>query len=298
MFERTKYKEGYDWTTLDSPVASKKYDGAHFFMRVEPDGALRFFSRRESVKGGFPERTEKLPHLTDKKMPGYAGHVYSVELIHTGNNKNNKESHADSSGILNSLAPKAISTQAIRGPIRAVLLDVKHPEHTTFEDKLTTMRSFEKDFGKPDVLFTPDIKIGKDNIEELIRSTKERGDEGVIITSLKKPESENFRVKVKHYVTYNLKVKKILQEFSKTGVPKQSAGALVLEDATGREVGQTGTGFDRNTRIDIFNNPKNWLGKLIQVKAQPTTKKDAESGRLRVPVYNGEADGEIDTVTV
>lgn len=84
MYSRRKYKDdttGYSWQSLENPVATKKWDGASFFVPIEEDGSLRFFSRRESVKGGFPERTVQLPHLTEKRIKSHAGTILNVELI-------------------------------------------------------------------------------------------------------------------------------------------------------------------------------------------------------------------------
>ena len=292
MYERHKYKEGS--TSLEQikdPVGTIKYDGGSYFVNIDPDGSPRVFSRRESVKGGYPEVTAKIPHITDTKVPEIAGNVYNVELIHTGHSKNNVESHPAVGGILNSLAPKALVTQKLTGPVRAVMFDVIHPELPTYKDKLDHLKYVERLFNKPDVIYTAPTKIGLQHISALIKDTADVGREGVIVTSLTTPEKENIRYKIKHFLTYNLKIVGITQEVDIKGNPKQGAGAFVLEDSTGRNVGNVGTGLTREVRIDAFNNPKNWLGKIIQVKAMPST-----ATKLRHPVYNGPADGELDEV--
>jgi hypothetical protein len=250
MYQRALYKDERkeDWTKIPDPVATLKYDGAHFFVQVQPDGALRYFSRRQSVKGHFPERTAQLPHLTEKKLPHLAGNVYSVELIHTGHDKNAVESHRKASGILNSLPERAISTQKETGPIRAVLIDVINPPLKTYKDKLLHMKEVETSYGKPDVLFAPTPEITKKGIVNLIDSTRQRGQEGVIITSLNHPEESNKRIKVKHFLTYNLRISGILQEVDIYGNKKQSMGAVTLIDRSGREVGAVGSGFTREQR--------------------------------------------------
>lgn len=291
MYPRHKYLESDKWKTLEDPAGSKKYDGAHFFLKFSDKGQPSFISRRESVKGGFPDRSEKLPHLTDRKIPELAGNIYSVELIHTGWDPREEESHATVSGILNSLPERAISTQKTIGPVRAVLLDVIHPKLETYKDKLNQLKIVEEKFNKPAVLFMPEVAHGKTEVERLIESTKEHGSEGAIVTSYSLPESKNPRFKIKHYNTYNLKVVGITQEFDIKGNPKNSAGALVLQDGSGREVCQVGTGLTRELREDIWKNPSKYMNKLIQIRAMPSTAR-----RLRHPVYNGFADGDIDTV--
>lgn len=294
MYNRQPYKEPSDrnhWTTLDDPIGSKKYDGAHFFMVVGKDGSTRFFSRRESVKGGFPERTSQLPHLTEKKLPEFKQQVYAVELIHTGHDKNSIESHPAVSGILNSLKDRSIETQKKTGPVRAVLLDVIRPKLNTYAEKIEHMKGVEKAFGNSDILFTPEYTEGADSIRKLLSSTKKSGEEGIIVTSKSKPETNNPRFKVKHFNTYNLKVKDLIQEVDIQGRLKNSMGALILEDGSSKIVGKVGTGFTRKEREEFWKTPSKVLGKLIQVKAMPPTAR-----LLRAPVYNGFSDGNIDTI--
>lgn len=294
MYPRHKYRDDLNWYDLDQPVATKKYDGAHYFVPVGLDGSLRFFSRRESVKGGFPDRTDQLPHLTDKKLPQYAGHVYSVELIHTGHSSHDIESHPAVSGILNSLKEKAIQTQQQTGPVRAVLLDVINPTFNTYNDKINHLQQFEKDLGKPHLIFTPEYHVGKVAVRELIDSTRQLGEEGVIVTELKKQETNNPRIKLKNYQTYNLRIDGYEQEVDIKGNIKQAVGAYKLVDSTGRSVGTVGSGLSRHERIDAFLNFNNYRGKVIQVKCLGIT----SAGKLRQPTYNGLADGAVDKIPV
>lgn len=293
-FPRAPYKDtSADWGHVENPVASLKHDGASFYMTVGKDGGLRYFSRRRSVSGDLIERTSQLPQLTKNKLPQFAGNTYNVELVHTGHYRSNdvKEDHPRLSGILNSLPDKSIQRQKEEGPIRAILLDVVNPKINTYGEKLEHMSEVEKAYGHPDVLRNLSAKIGKDAIQDLINKTRERNQEGVIITSLTKPESENTRLKVKHVDTWNLKVKRINQEFDISGNPKKSAGSLTVVDSTGREVADVGTGFSRELRQQIWNNPNEWVGKEIQVKARNPSRH-----RLIAPVYNGEPDGTMDKV--
>ena len=292
-YVRHKYVEG-DWTQLEHPVASKKWDGAHFVLTVQPDGSLTYHSRRPSVKGGFPERSAQLPHLA-KPMPEFAGNQFAVELVHTGLAKSETESHPTVSGILNSLPPRSIATQAEKGPVRAVLIDVKNPDLPTYKDKVEYIQKFEQAYGEPDLLFSPHLEHGVENINKYLDRIKEQKGEGLIVADYAKPETESVRYKVKNYVTYNLKVIGQQQEIDIKGNPKDSMGALILADASGRMVGKVGTGFDRDTRINAWKTPELFNEKLIQVKAYPPS---VPGGQIRFPVYNGFADGELDRVNL
>lgn len=290
MYERSKYKEGQPPLLTSSHVGLYKYDGAHFFLKYEVDGTPRFFSRRESVKGGYPERTNVLPQLS-KPQPDFAGKVFSVELIHTGHSKDSQESHRRLSGILVSKPEKALEDQRILGPVRAVLHNVISPELPTFRAKLLHMKKLQDSFGDPSLLWVSEPHIGPEAIVKLISSTKRTGSEGVIVTHLDTPESVNVRYKVKHKTHHNLRIKSIIQEIDKKGEPKQSMGAVVCEDAAGAEVATVGTGFSKKEREDAFANPAEWIGRLIQVESMGLS-----LNKLRSPVFNGDADGEIDKV--
>ena len=146
---------------------------------------------------------------------------------------------------------------------------------------------------KPDLIFVPRLHKTPAAIEALIGSTQRLKREGAIIASLTELEVNNPRIKIKHKLMYNLRISGILQEVDIKGNKKDSAGAVEVEDATGRVVANVGTGLDRETRLDIWKNPQKWMHELIQVETMGLAK---PGGRLRMPVYNGIADGAIDTV--
>ena len=292
MYERHKYKE-VSTSFLPEPdhVATLKRDGANYFVPVAEDGSLAFISRRESVRGGYPDRTASLPHLTAKKLPQYAGNVYNVELIHTGHTKNFPESHRQLSGILNSLPERAKATQAALGPIRAVLHNVINPDLGTYSEKRKHMEEVVAALDIPEVFFLDEAHTGP-AIRDLIESTRRHGREGVIITSLTRPESDNPRLKIKHKLHHNLRISKIIQEVDKNGNLKNSMGAAEVSDASGKVVGTVGTGWSRADRLSAFQRPSEWVGRLIQVESMGLA-----LNKLRSPVYNGDADGDIDLVT-
>lgn len=293
MFPRAKYKEDLTLDDIKDAVGSKKYDGGMFFAIVKKNGALRFVSRRQSVKGHYPDRTSQLPQFHDIRLPEHAGAVIGLELIHTGHKKEAPESHPMVSGILNSLPPRAISTQHLEGPVRAVLHDVIKPKLATYKEKINFLKDVETKAGKPDVFFTPEFTFGHDAIRKLIDKTRDEGHEGVIVTSLSEPEAQNPRLKVKHRQTWNLKVSGIREAIDKYGKPKKMMGALELKDATGRHVGDVGTGFSHPLRIEIWNNKRKWMDKPIQVTGVTPVR---EKMKAKMMVYNGLADGEIDTI--
>lgn len=294
MYDRHKYSDRFDHAANipeEDAYYSIKHDGANYFLNFDKQGFPSFISRRMDVKGGYPDRTSKVPHLA-KQMPEYAGRTFNVELIHTGHNHNAADDHAATSGILNSLPPKAIATQQATGPVRMKIFDVRNdPALDTYGKKLDVIRKFVSDFNDPYLASMPEAAVGHAAGATLAKNVAKAGGEGVVITSLSTPESENIRYKVKNFATYNLRVVGIKQEVDIKGNPKQMAGALILADASGRIVCDAGSGLTHAMKVDIWNNPTAWIGKLVQVKAMKPT-----ATKLRHPVYNGDADGDLDLV--
>lgn len=252
---------------------------------------MSLYSRRPSVKGGFPDRTDQLPHVTLGIYPELAGSTFNSEIFHSGWGKASPESHRQASGILNSLVQRSIETQGRLGPLRVVLHDVINPAFNTYQGKIMHMQFAEKIVGKPDVFFAVKPVTNLAEIHALIRSTKAQNREGVIVTSLTEPESLNVRFKIKHKILHNLKITSIQQEVSVSGELKSSMGSVDVVDASGRIVGRVGSGFSKLQREDAWKNPKNWVGEVIQVESMGIAK-----DKLRSPVYNGHADGAVDFV--
>lgn len=290
MYQRHKYKETSDWKLIPDAAASRKRDGASFFMVFDKEGNPSFISRRRGVQGNFPDRTANVPHLV-KQIPQYAGNVYNVELVQTGKHIDGHDNHPMLSGMLNANPDNSHAMQKEHGPIRAVIFDVINPKIDTYGEKLNHINQLAEDYNKPGLVQANPVKIGEKNIQGLIDSTKKLGQEGVIITSLTTPELANHRIKIKHVNTYNLKVSRVNQEFSKDGKPKDSMGSITVVDSTGREVANVGTGFTREMREDIWKNRKDWVDKPVQVKAR-----NPHRTKLIAPVYNGEPDGRIDMI--
>lgn len=293
MYTRAKYLEPNDkksWESLKNPVGTIKFDGANYFLEINSEGRPSYISRRQGVDGRFPNRTSALPQL-NFVAPELAGDIYNIELIHTGFNKTNVESHRIVSGILNSLPPRAVQTQAMLGPIRAILHNVVSPKFKTYKEKLDHLKKVERLIGKSDLIFVPQVHIGHEAIKALIRNTKDRKQEGVIVTDLHTDEDISSRYKIKHKETYNVRVTGMIRAETINGEPKDEMGALLISDASGKPVGKVGTGFSRQERIDAFKNPGNWVGRHIQVETLGWA-----VNALRMPVYNGDADGDLDLI--
>jgi ATP-dependent DNA ligase len=171
--------------------------------------------------------------------------------------------------------------------------DVIKPKLKTYGEKIEFLKEFVKKVKKPELVYQPQYHYGHDNIKKLIKQTLKENKEGIIATSLTHPEKDNLRLKVKHKKTWNLKIRDIHQAIDIHGKPKKEMGALVLEDSTGRECGEVGTGFTRDMRQDVWAHPRKWKGKLVQVKGMDPVRPGM---KLKMLVYNGLADGDIDKI--
>ena len=69
-------------------------------MTIDSEVKPRFVSRRPSVKGGYPDRTEKATPPSSIGFPTSLGTSYHTELVHTGHDTESSpaDSHAAVSG--------------------------------------------------------------------------------------------------------------------------------------------------------------------------------------------------------
>lgn len=94
-------------------VAEEKYDGSRY---LSVGG--RFFSRRVSVKDGFPvEKTDNVPHLTSI-LNKYPNLILDGEVYYEGMSSN------DVTSIMGALPEKAIERQKERGFLKYVVFDI------------------------------------------------------------------------------------------------------------------------------------------------------------------------------
>jgi hypothetical protein len=202
--------------------------------------------------------------------------------MHTGHAPYGKESHPTASGILNSLSPKSIASQAELGPIRAVLHNVVEPALSTYKDKLLHMKQVQDAFKNPEILRVVEPHVGIPAITKLIESTRREGREGVVVTSLTEPEHANIRIKIKHQLYYNLRVVGFEEEIDKYGKPKGTLGAFICADRSGAIVANVGTGLSDALRKEVWINKGKYLNSIIQVKTMGLARQ-----KLRMPVFNG-----------
>ena len=105
--------------------------------------------------------------------------------------------------------------------------------------------------------------------------------EGVVSYPLEggKPE------KVKTYNEYDVVLVEPFREVNKEGEPKDRAGGFYYrypDDPEGTVRGKIGTGLEDEEKRDMWDNPGEWKGRRVRVRAQ---RKEPESGALYAPRY-------------
>lgn len=273
---RPDYKKvSRDLTDLpeDLYTASRKYDGAHFIADFTEKG-VALTSQNLGVSGSLIPREDNYPHLKYTEVPKeYAGTVLRGELHH----------------------PKGfniLSAMTIANPIKSMQLQQQHgkPEFIPFE----VVKYKGKDFSQ----FTPEERIKivdevanaipnsyikppeRKRPTESLRDFYERivanNGEGIVLQDRTTGEF----LKKKNRIDYDLKIKDVLEG---DGRLKNHMGSLVLEDRSGTEVGNVGTGFSDSMRKEIFENKKKYIGQLVKI----TSDKPLVAKSLRGPAFAG-----------
>lgn len=266
---RPKYKEISEPDSDSKYLVTEKIDGAHFLAKVNP-GGLSFTSQRKSVADEIISREDNVPHLRDLKLPKkYEGMVLRGELWHD-------KGFNTLSGILNSKPQNAVEAQNRKGLVRFAPFRIekgpKGEESLPYEKQLEIIREISKE--QPYYFEPP--KTSDRPAQEFFREVGARKGEGVILVD--KQTGEN--LKMKHRYDYDLRIAGF--EPGEGKYRDKAIGAIRLTDKSGRHVGNVGTGLDDATRIDMYRNPKRYMGKIVKVESRKPL-----VGKLREPSFLG-----------
>lgn len=186
-------------------VAEEKYDGSRY---LSVGG--RFFSRRISVKDGFPvEKTDNVPHLTEilKHFPNL---ILDGEVYYEGMSSN------DVTSIMGALPDKAIERQKERGFLKYVLFDILRDldgnwliDLTLSERRARLLKVYAAICMKLGITELPDIELSRvesQSKREFYNEIVARGGEGVILKNVNGKYVPDKRpawnwVKVKKHIT-------------------------------------------------------------------------------------------------
>ena len=271
-------------------IAENKLDGANVSVRVGSKGMV-FVSRRLSVDGRPINKSDNIPHLRDLRLPkAFRGAVVQGELAYTKSKFGIPVcSYETASGILNSLPPKAVETQHRIGKLQFFPFEVLRApglsRNATYAERRLWLKRFVVACESPDVSLPEGRISGKRAWYEKIVGTKtkilgqERVGEGVV---LKRLDADRRSQRVKWFKAKTSDTLDLVITGFQPGQGRlkgKGIGALLVSDRTGRLVGKVGSGLTDEERLDAFQHPRRYLGRVVEVKAMSVT----DSGSLRAP---------------
>ena len=258
---------------------------------------LSMISRRYSKDGHPIHREGNVRHMVFTFVePDFVGKVFRAELWHP-------DGVTTLSGILNSNADKAAVTQQKIGLVRMMVFDY---EGSTVDGRFfaspmpyTERRKFYTEFvrslnearygkrsaphPKSALIFTvPEVAIGNpDDIYKFYKHITDSYDfplgEGIVVKLPDEPARAYEWIKMKKTMTFDLKIVDILPG---TGKYSNAAGKVLVADATGNIVATVGSGFTDEERYNMMKHPEEYIGKVIEVKAQALNKEALRAPRM------------------
>ena len=132
----------------------------------------------------------------------------------------------------------------------------------------------------------PVLYKGKDitKINEFLEEQTSKGEEGIMInicSALYDFKRTSNLLKVKKMQTFDLQV---IGFEEGTNSNKGTLGALLVKYKDGNVV-KVGSGFEKELRDDIWNNQKDWLGRIVEIQYFEETENANGGKSLRFPVY-------------
>jgi hypothetical protein len=249
------------WTT--------KIDGAHATIDLDKGKPPKLYSHRISKRtGGKIEYTEKLPHISGMSpiTATVRGEVYAVD-------KKGVAVPPDTvTSILNSGVERSLKLQKQMGlTTRTALIDVdtidgKPAAGLSFGEKRKYLELIAKknsSFTVPDIAYT---EAEKEHLLKTVLSGKHpETKEGLILHNISKPGAAF--TKAPFRPAHDVYVRRIFPEEGATGRTPMAGGFEYAWTPGGAPIGRVGTGFDHATKVDMLENPEDYLGRVAKVEA-------------------------------
>jgi len=252
------------YNKLPSDFETPKIDGASSLVVLLGGKTPAVFSKRTSKKtNDLIEYTPKIPKLLDNKVPkDFGTTVLRAEVFAL--DKNNEElPNRLLGGLLNSGVQKSRDAQKKLGaPLRLAAFDVvkykgKNVSNLPIKDKYKIIQEISSKYPY---------------IEDPLQLNKTTSfKEGKVIWRDNKP------YKVKYKQDFDVYVRDVFPS-TKKGF---AGGILYSYTPNGPIVGKVGTGWTHEELKDMYNNSKNYVGRIARVKAQ----EKHPSGALRAPSF-------------
>jgi ATP-dependent DNA ligase len=254
-------------------MAEEKIDGAYSAMRIGEHGSS-MTGRRESVNGGSIPYTYKMPHLAIIKSKKYAGSVVIGETFHS-------KGASFLAGILNSLPGNAYRTQTEHGLMKFYPFDIKtlkiHGKTVKLDSYADKRKVLDELISTFDNQHIKKVRRTINNKPAFYSKIISNGGEGIVLKNVKDNQEPWYKI-----VATDIADLKITGYTEGTGRLKDKGiGALVLQDQSGKYKVNVGTGLSDELRFHIYQNPKEYIGKIAKVEYRKQTKQSLVAPRFQ-----------------
>lgn len=245
---------------LEGKIAEEKIDGAYSTIVIGKEGTS-ISGRKLDKDSKIIDYTYKLPHIAEIKSKRYAGTILNGEVFY--------KDVRNTSRVLNSNPENAISIgkpSIYLFDIRKLVIDGKEIELNNYKDVIR----YRNDIAKLSDYF----KIPKIAYDSDILKLYKKAKEGIVI----KDDNLNDKwIKVVKRKSYDLKIIGMTDGDGK--YKGRGIGAFIVADDDQSHIANAGTGLNDDIRIDAYNHPDKYIGKILTIEAKEVTNKS-----LRAPV--------------
>ena len=294
-------------------VSERKMDGSRYLLHVE-EGGNCFSSRRESVNGGFVDKTDNVPHLRDFDFGLPIGTVLDGEIV--------VEDYANSTSsvvtsIMGAKPDKALDRQNERGFLHYIVYDIlfhggQDLRGINFGGRRSILNGIFLGDKVRGCKYIHLIEQKRTNHVQHYLDIVNSGGEGIMFKNLNSLYDDGCGWKIKKHRTFDAVVMGYTdpEEEGKGGFVHKSTGAVSVDrklfsdnnwkqvnkyfamgwisavifgqykDGALVEIGQT-TGMDDETRKVISENREKYIGRVIEIEGQEQLK----SGAIRHPSF-------------
>lgn len=270
----------------EKKVLQPKVDGAHTIFHLKSNGLNRVYSYRNRKGDDSPiEHTHQVPEIRDMEVPKELNNTVLRGELYA--QKDGRPVPAEEiGGMLNSGFLKSRETQKVKGSLKPYIFDIvkfngEDFQNKPYREKLEKIKLIEKSLPKLKAAETAFTADEKRELLELIKKNKHPDTkEGVVEWDLDAPTGNPRKLKLRD--SHDVVIRDIFPAEDKEGRPKQEAGGFRYSwSPKGKIVGSVGTGFTKEKRIDMFQNPDDYIGRIARIKAQEVF----NSGAMRAPSF-------------
>ena len=270
----------------DSKVLQPKIDGSHTIFELNSDKPNEIYSYRTSKRTGQPiNHSDQVPMIKNLTIPeAFNKTVLRGELY--AQTDHTPLPAEQIGGMLNAKPEKSIEKQKEHGWLKPYIYDIVKfrgsvRANDPYKTKLGLINEISNaipEFKSPETAFTPDQK------RQLVESIKAKKHpdtkEGVVEWDLNAPGGKPGKLKFRD--SHDVYVREIYPETDKHGKEKSQAGGFTYSwTPKGKIVGNVGTGFSRDKKIDMLSRPEAYIGSVARVKSSQRY----SSGALRAPAF-------------